>query len=104
MTGGAGCAECKHLIKENIHEGAQSEIKYLQLMDMINMRETQTAVFLGRGCRVKILDIRGRKREAVGGNSVMRSLTMCIPRQIGHDGVDKRGKWLSRDRWEMHRN
>ena len=36
-TGGAGCAECKHLTKGNIHEGAQSEIRHLQFMDMINM-------------------------------------------------------------------
>ena len=44
MTDGAGCSECKHLTKGNIHEGAQSEIRYLQFMDMINMPETQTAV------------------------------------------------------------
>ena len=43
-TGGAGCAECKHLTKGNTHEGARSEIRYLQFMDMINMRERQTAV------------------------------------------------------------
>ena len=41
---GAGCAEYKHLTKGNTHECAQSEIGYLQFMDMINMRETQTAV------------------------------------------------------------
>ena len=37
MPDGAGCAECKHLTKGNIHEGAQSEIRHLQFMDMINM-------------------------------------------------------------------
>jgi hypothetical protein len=41
---GAGCAEYKHLTKGNIHEGAQCEIRYLQFMDMINIRKTQTAV------------------------------------------------------------
>jgi hypothetical protein len=44
MTDDAGCAECKHLTKGKIHEDAQSEIRYLLFMDMIKMRETQTAV------------------------------------------------------------
>ena len=44
MIDGASCTDSKHLTKGNIHEGAQSEIRYLQFMDMINMRETQTAV------------------------------------------------------------